>query len=91
MSRKLRILILEDNAGDAALMEEAMRKAGLDFAVQMVQTRDDFLKAIADSAPDVVLADCNLPSFNGVEALSLFRQKYSDEPFIMVSGTVSDE
>ena len=38
-----------------------------------------------------MLADCTLPGFDGAEALTLFRQKYSDEPFIMVSGTVDDE
>jgi two-component system cell cycle sensor histidine kinase/response regulator CckA len=91
VTAKLRILILENSADDVALMEDALRKGGLDFTAQTVRARDEFLEAIKDSAPDVVLAECTLPSFNGAEALALFRQKYSDEPFIMVSGTVGDE
>ena len=51
VSGKLRILILEDSADDAALMEGVLRKAGLDFTAQTVRTRDEFLNAIKDSAP----------------------------------------
>jgi len=91
MSAKLRILILEDNADDAALMESALRKAGLDFSARTVDSREGFLQAIADSPPDLVLADYVLPEFDGLEALTLFRRQHPDLPFIVVSGTVGDD
>jgi PAS domain S-box-containing protein len=91
VSAKVRILILEDNANDAALMEGALRNGGLDFTAQKIQTRDEFLKAIKDSPPDAVLADYALPGFGGMEALTLLRQQHADMPVVMVSGAVGDE
>jgi two-component system, cell cycle sensor histidine kinase and response regulator CckA len=88
---KLRIIILEDDAGDAATVEAALRGGGLDFAAQTVTNREDFIKAIKDTAPDVVLSDCVLPGFQGREALALFRLEHPDLPFIAMSGLLGDE
>lgn len=91
MKAKLRFIILEDDAGDAATMEAALRNGGLDFAVQTMSSRDEFTKAIKEAAPDVVLADCVLEGFTGKEALALFRLEHPDVPFIAVSGLLGDE
>ncbi len=91
MSAPLRVLILEDSEKDATLMEAQLREAGLDFTTQTAQSRDSFLGALKDSRPDLVLADCALPSFTGMEALMLFRREQPDVPFIIISGTIGDE
>jgi PAS domain S-box-containing protein len=91
MSAPLKVLILEDNPGDATLMEAELREVGLSFTTQTVQTRDGFLAAIKDFRPDLVLADYTLPAFTGMEALMLFRREQPDVPFIVLSGTIGDE
>ncbi|HYT95248.1 MAG TPA: response regulator, partial [Gemmataceae bacterium] len=41
--------------------------------------------------PDVILSDYNLPEFTGLDALRLLRQRSADVPFLMVSGTTSED
>jgi signal transduction histidine kinase len=40
---------------------------------------------------DVILSDYTLPGWNALRALELFRASRLDVPFIVVSGTISDE
>ena len=91
MNKPLRILILEDNAADAELMESELRKAELEFSARRVHSRDEFLKALADSPPELVLSDYAMPGFSGLEALKRLREQYADLPVIFVSGTIGEE
>ncbi|MCU0373170.1 MAG: PAS domain S-box protein, partial [Ignavibacteria bacterium] len=40
---------------------------------------------------DIILADNNLPTYDGISALKSCNEKYSDYPFIFVSGTLGEE
>lgn len=91
MNGELRILILEDVPTDAELMERALRKAGLAFRAQRVDTRAGFEQALEAFKPDIVLADYNLPSFTGREALQIVRRVHPEVPLIIVSGVLGDE
>jgi PAS domain S-box-containing protein len=91
MSKKLRILLVEDSAADAELMERALRDASVEFTMGRVQTRDEFLHALRQNPPNIVLTDFSLPSFNGMEALTLLRQEDPDLPYISLSGTINEE
>jgi two-component system sensor histidine kinase UhpB len=55
-----------------------------------VDDRSAYLEALRDP-PDVVLSDHALPQFSALEALQLLRQHGSDIPFILVTGTQSEE
>lgn len=87
---KLRILLLEDSSGDAALIERELRKAEIPFESGRVETEKDFLAALDDFVPDVILADYNLPTFDGSTALGLARERTA-APFIFVSGAMGEE
>ncbi len=91
MEKDLRILILEDQISDAALIERELRKGGITFTLKRVDTEADFVREIDAFLPDIILADYKLPSFNGLASLAITRQKYKDLPFIMVTGTIGDE
>ncbi|WP_419806888.1 ATP-binding protein [Terriglobus sp.] len=91
-ARPLRILLVEDNADDAALLERHLRKSGFQAVVNRVETSEAFRTGLtAVPPPEVVLADYNLPSFSGPEALHLLRASDLDLPFIMMSGAMSEE
>ena len=87
MSKKLRILILEDVPTDAELMIEELADAGMTFVSKRVATKASFVNAIADFSPDIILSDYSLPSFDGLAALKIAREKCPDVPFIFVSGS----
>src|SRR5579864_3931359 len=86
----LRVLLVEDEPDDAELIIRELRRAGLGFRWIRVDAKPAYLEALRDP-PDVVLSDHSLPQFSAVEALRLLRQQGSDVPFILVTGTQSEE
>ena len=91
MKTPLRILHLEDNPNDVLLIREAIIAHGIDAEIVDAATRADFVAALEKGTYDLVLADYTLPSFDGLSALSLVREKFPDLPFIFVTGTMGEE
>ncbi len=87
----LHILLLEDAPADAELNEHVLRKAGVLFDSLRVDTREAFVAALDTFCPDVILADYHLPGFDGLEALTIVRNKLPDVPYIFVSGTLGED
>jgi signal transduction histidine kinase len=87
---RLRALLLEDNALDAALVVRALLKDGFDVTADVVQDEAAFTKALRTHPPEVVLADYNLPNWKGMEALKTLRSEGLDIPMILVSGALGD-
>ncbi|MGN6438958.1 MAG: response regulator [Agriterribacter sp.] len=88
---ELKILYLEDSAYDVELAGRILKKAGVSFNFRVVDTREEYLEALGDYTPDVILADHSLFQFNSSEALRLFKSAGLKIPFILVTGTVSEE
>ncbi|MGC1518241.1 MAG: response regulator, partial [Azonexus sp.] len=91
MSGFLRLLMLEDNPVDAELNERVLRKAGITFEAQRVETKKAFVAALEDFKPDLILADYKLPGFDGLEALAIAREKAPQTPYIFVTGAMGEE
>jgi signal transduction histidine kinase len=91
MDRPLKILHLEDLPADAEMVDRVLRKAKLWFEKKVVIDRPDFLKALRDFQPDIILSDHSLPAFNSLEALKITREEGLHAPFILVTATVSEE
>ncbi|MCX5976084.1 MAG: PAS domain S-box protein [Coprothermobacterota bacterium] len=91
MGETLRILMLEDVPRDAELVEVELRQAGIRFISLRVETELEFRRALADFQPDLILADYALPSFNALEALLIVNQQSPGVPFILVTGSQSEE
>lgn len=91
MNTNTRILILEDVPADAELIERELRVASIAFVSERVSTKESFSKALTDFAPHIVLSDYTLPQFTGLEALRLLNEKNIRVPFILVTGSLSEE
>jgi DNA-binding response OmpR family regulator len=91
MVKELHVLMLEDELADAEFAQRELRKGGLSFSSLCVDNRSAFAAALADFKPDLILADYNLPGFDGLEALGLAREKLPQVPFIFVSGAMGEE
>jgi len=87
----LKVLLVEDNPDDAALLERHLRKNGFQLAMTRVETASAMQDSLNTSLPDIVLGDYNLPNFSGPEALQLLKASGQDIPFIMLSGAVSEQ
>jgi len=91
MEKELKILMLEDLEEDVGLIERTLNKQGILFTSRRVDTREEFVEALGSFDPDVILSDHALPQFNSLEALTICRKQHVDVPFILVTGTVSEE
>jgi PAS domain S-box-containing protein len=91
MGKILRILHLEDNPNDVELIRETIIAQGIDIEIVVAVTRDDFIDALEKGNYELILADYTLPSFDGLSALSLVREKSPHLPFIFVTGTMGEE
>jgi PAS domain S-box-containing protein len=87
----LRILLLEDDPGDAELIRELLEVDHFVGEVTRAQTRSEFLAALENVDIDLILADYKLPSFDGLSALKLALSARPDLPFIFVSGTIGED
>jgi signal transduction histidine kinase len=83
--------MLEDIVEEAGLIERVLKKAKLPFVSVRVDGPEEFMNALDTFNPDVVLSDHALPQFNSIEALKLCRSRGLMIPFILVTGTVSEE
>src|SRR5438309_9665367 len=87
----LRVLLVEDVAADAELEVREIKRAGLRVSHRIVDSEKDFITALREFAPDVILSDFSMPQFDGMDALRLAKELAPDTPFIFVSGTLGEE
>lgn len=87
----LKILFLEDQLADLELEQRQLQASGIAYAARSAKTQAEFTSELEQFAPDVVLADYNLPDLSGLEALRLVRDRYPQTPVIFVTGTLEDE
>lgn len=90
MTSTLRVLILEDHEPDAELMLAALREAGFDPDGPRVETEADYLARL-DPRLELILADYSLPQFDAPRALTHLQARHFDIPFIVVTGSISEE
>jgi DNA-binding response OmpR family regulator len=87
----LRILFLDDEPEDVGLVQALLEAEVFICDIARVQTREEFSAALEKGKFDLILADCTLPSFDGLSALNLARNARPDLPFIFVSGALGEE
>jgi PAS domain S-box-containing protein len=86
----IRVLMVEDTASDAELVQRALKKADIAFTAKRVERQEAFVDALEGFHPDVVLSDYRLPGFTGMAALKLAREFHPEIPVIIVTGALSD-
>jgi len=83
--------MIEDLEEDAGLLDRALTKEKIMFTRKRVEEREEFIEALDTFNPDLILSDHALPQFNSIEALKIVQESKSDIPFIIVTGSVSEE
>jgi PAS domain S-box-containing protein len=91
VSSPIRILFLEDNANDFELVSEYLVSQGLKCEIQRATARDQFEKSFAGTQFDLILSDYAIPGYGGFAALQHVRNQDAAIPFLLISGTLSEE
>lgn len=86
--KPLRVLLLEDNAADAALISHELQRSGMTILVTNVDSAESFTAALKSCAPDVVLSDHSLAQFDSRAALDVLREVRPTVPLIIITGAL---
>ena len=89
--RELRVLVVEDDPPDAELMVAMLKRVGYGVSHKVVDSLEGFHQEVEQGGYDLILADYNLRTWTGTEALEALRQTGNDIPFVVVTGTLGDE
>jgi PAS domain S-box-containing protein len=91
MASILKILIVEDLPSDAHFIKHQIRKSGIQFIDQIVEDEENYVKALQEFQPDIILSDYSLPTFDGMKALLIREELVPLVPFILVTGSINEE
>lgn len=90
MTKKLRVLIVEDVPSDAELAVRELNNVIPNFTVHVVDTKKDYVQALKTFKPDLIISDYSMPSFDGLTALKIRQEKYPTTPFIILTGSINE-
>ena len=91
MNDDLHILILEDDPTDLELIQTLLVREMGKLRFTVAGNKEEYIRSLDLAQPDVILADHSLPGFNATQALFQLQKKKYQIPFILVTGTVSEE
>jgi signal transduction histidine kinase len=90
LANPIKILHLEDSQVDHQLVCMALNRSGLEYAIQQVDTLDDFKKIVALGNIDLILADYRLAGFTAVDAWATISTHDRPPPFLLLSGAIGE-
>ena len=88
---KVKILHLEDSQYDSELIAELVSDEGFETKMNLVTSREEYLKALETPDYDLILCDFMLPGYNAFGALQDLLKITTLIPFICVSGSIGEE
>ena len=91
LNNRHKILFLDDSEDDVELMKSELSNSRVEFISKHVINKNEFIQAMDEFRPDIILADYSLPSFNGMNAFLLVKQSHPNIPFILVTGALSEQ
>jgi signal transduction histidine kinase len=92
----LSVLLLEDNPGDARLIEHHVNNPNVqafvdDVSLTHVKTLTDGLEELESNLYDVLLLDLGLPESTGIETLERVAETDPDLPIIVLTGLDNEQ
>ncbi len=87
-SRKLSILVADDNRTNQKVIGKILERAGHD--VSIVDNGEQALDAMQAKAFDIALMDVNMPVLNGIEATKLHRFASLGKPHLPIVALTAD-
>lgn len=82
----LRVLLVEDEPGDAHLVHCTLRSSYMHCTIESVGTVAEFKQVFDKNKFDVILLDLSLPDSMGLDTLSLALELVQEIPIIVLTG-----
>jgi phosphoserine phosphatase RsbU/P len=87
MPRRIRVLLIEDNPGDARLIEMMLAEAdGDSFELRHADRLEHGLQELGSGSIDIVLSDLSVPDSHGLETFQRLHARAPHVPIIVLSG-----
>lgn len=92
--KQLRVLLIEDNPGDAALIRANLRQGfsnSRKLELEIASSLSEGLNALRHHEFDIVTVDLNLPDSEGLQAVEAVRKSFPHVPVIVLTGWADRE
>src|SRR5208283_537469 len=90
MNKTIRILLIEDNPGDARLLKEMLREADVRFELECVDRLSSGIEKVKSVGFDIILLDLGLPDSRGLVALTRLNEIRPEAPIIVLTGHANE-
>ena len=90
-TQSIKILFVENQVEDYELAKQTLEKGGILFQSVRVNNAEDFIEAINNFTPNIIISGYAIPVFNGMEALLLAKQHAPNTPFILLTRSIDEE
>jgi len=87
----IKILFVEDLFADVEMARRTLKKGNIEFIDRVVDTEEEFQKALAEFSPNLIISDYSMPTFDGMRALKITRSQSIYLPFIILTGSMNEE
>jgi len=88
--RQASVLLIEDDAGDALLVEELVADCEPRLVLQWARSLSAAREMLAAERPDCVLLDLHLPDSHGLEALRVVQQAAQGIAVVVLTGQAEE-
>ena len=87
---KINILVIEDNAGDARLVNIYLKEASIKHEFHHAETVLDGTKIVETYPISLVIVDLHLPDSTPIQTLNNFVEKFPKLPIVVMTGSKDD-
>jgi PAS domain S-box-containing protein len=92
MDGKVEILLIEDNLGDAGLIEEMLEEfADFPYELKNVKTLQEGLSLLEERPFDIIMTDLRLPDSDGINTFLDIHAKTSRIPIIILTALYNEK
>jgi CheY-like chemotaxis protein len=95
MSTNLRILLIEDDADDIELLEEALTDNKISYELDVIMQGDKVVPYLdkCNIFPDIIILDFNIPKLHGREILKIIKTSgtFKKIPLIVLTTSKAKE
>src|SRR4030095_3536298 len=91
MMTRYSILIVDDEANQRLMLEQALRALAPDWVITTVASGQEALDVLALCAADLIITDYHMPRRNGLEPIARIRDRQLPSRIILITAYSSPE